>query len=126
MSPEDQALYGGAPGVHPPDDPHPEQKTSKAERDEQRSFANWCLLNELPFTWHATHTRSKATPGTPDFIVGVNRSTLWIEFKQPQGVLSPDQEAFKGRLERQGITYYVCYSAFEAIRVVEAHNQVTV
>jgi VRR-NUC domain len=116
LSPEDQKTYG--PGIHPPDDPHPPAKTDKLEKDEQRSFANWLLLHELPFVWHSTAKRSTATPGTPDFIVGVNRVTLWIEFKREQAELSSDQEKFKALLERQKIRYYVCYTAFEAIQLL--------
>lgn len=120
LSPEDQKLYG--PGIHPADDPHPPTKTDKLEKDEQRSFANWLLLHELPFVWHSTAKRSTATPGTPDFIVGVSGVTLWIEFKRAQAELSEDQEKFRVLLERQKIRLFVCYSAFEAIQLLEHYG----
>jgi hypothetical protein len=71
-------------------DPHPLPKTGTAERKEQGTFVAWLLLQnskarKIPFSWHATHTRSKATPGTPDFFVGVNGHSMWIEFKRDCG-----------------------------------------
>jgi hypothetical protein len=79
MSLEDQARYGALP-VTTPCTSHPQSlpKTGTAERKEQASFANWLLLQnskgrKIPFSWHPTNARSKATPGTPDFFVGINR-----------------------------------------------------
>jgi hypothetical protein len=71
-SPEDQARCGAAPDTAPRLDPQPSLKTGATERKEQASFANWLLLQngkgrKIPFSWHATNARSKATPGTPDF-----------------------------------------------------------
>lgn len=118
MNEHDQATYG--PGIHPPDEIQPPIKTDASEKKQQSEFADWCLLHELPFCWHSTVARSKATPGTPDFIVGVNQVTLWIEFKRDYDArFSKDQQRFKALLERQGIKYYVVYSALEAIRLVE-------
>ena len=125
MSPEDQAVYNPAqPGIRPSyaEDHHPPVKTDRLERDEQRQFANWCLLNKYPFVWHATHKRSTANVGCPDFIVGVNKKTLWIEFKRAGEDLTPDQEAFHGRLHEVGITLYVCFSAAEAIALTRQHD----
>jgi hypothetical protein len=123
MSPEDQRKYG--PGIHPVDDPHPPLKTDRAEKEEQRQFANYCLLHELPFSWHATNARSRATPGTPDFWVGCNRVGAWIEFKRdPTCKLSEEQEEFGRKLERQGLKLYVVYSAAEAIALLQFFDQV--
>jgi len=70
MSPEDRARYGAIPDTVPAPrlDPQPLRKPDKFERDEQRQFANWLLLQnsegrKIPFSWHATDSRSKATPG---------------------------------------------------------------
>jgi hypothetical protein len=123
MSPEDQRKYG--PGIHPADDPHPPLKTDKLEREEQRQFASYCLLKELPFSWHATNARTKATPGTPDFWVGVNRLGLWIEFKRDYTCkLSEEQQEFAAKLERQGMKLYVVYSALEAIELLNYFDRV--
>jgi hypothetical protein len=123
MSSEDQAALF----VHPRADAVPPMKTDKAEREEQRHFANYCLLHQYPFVWHATNTRSKATPGTPDFWVGVNRCGLWIEFKRDYSCkLSEQQEDFARKLERQGMKLYVVYSCNEAMELVSGFEGVYV
>lgn len=106
-------------------DVHPSAKRSTAERKEQGQFANWLLLQnsegkDIPFCWHATHTSSKATPGTPDFWVGINGHSLWIEFKRDYSCkLSPDQEIFRRRCEIQRVEWRIAYSAHEAMKLVE-------
>jgi hypothetical protein len=119
MSESDQAKYG--PEVRPSfeDDPHPPPVTDKLERDEQRSFANWCLLHLYPFYWHSTAHKTKASVGCPDFIVGAKGKTFWIEFKRAPNPLTPDQKKFKELLEGQGIIYHVVYSCGEAIKLTE-------
>jgi hypothetical protein len=110
---------------------HPPGKRDVAERKEQADFANWLLLQNskgrmLPFCWHATHTRSKASPGTPDFWVGVNRRSMWIEFKKDYGCdLTPEQEEFRLRCEAQCIEMHVVYSCGEAIQLVEDADSLT-
>jgi hypothetical protein len=118
LQPADLREFG--PGIQPSLDNHPQPKTDRLERDEQKQFANWCLLKGYPFSWHATHTRSKATPGTPDFWVGVAGVGLWIEFKRDHAAkLSAAQEEFGRQLEEQGMRLYVVYSAAEAIALVQ-------
>lgn len=104
---------------------HPPPKSDIPERKQQADFANWLLLQnskgrKIVFSWHATHTRSKATPGTPDFFVGINRRAMWIEFKRDYSCeLSPEQEEFRQQCEAQCIEMYVVYSCGEAIQLVE-------
>jgi hypothetical protein len=104
---------------------HPPPKRSAAEKKEQAQFANYLLLKnsegcDYPFCWHATHTASKATPGTPDFWVGVNRHSMWIEFKRDYSCdLSDEQELFRKRCEVQGVEWHIVYSAGEAILLVQ-------
>jgi hypothetical protein len=90
MSAEDQARYGAVgdtvPGPHL-DDPQPPRKTGTAERKEQATFASWLLLQnskgrKIPFCWHATNSGSKAIPGTPDFLAGINGRGIWLEFNR--------------------------------------------
>src|SRR6516165_2444613 len=86
MSSEDAARYGIVTGTGDTKNANKSSRKRPAdERREQADFANWLLLQnsqgrKIPFVWHATHTRSKATPGTPDFYVGINGRSLWIEF----------------------------------------------
>jgi hypothetical protein len=75
---------------------------------------------KIPFCWHATDTRSKATPGTPDFRVGVAGRGMWIEFKRDDScALTPEQEQFRLACEAQHIEWHLVYSAAEAIAIVQ-------
>jgi hypothetical protein len=125
MDAADQAFF--QPGVHPPyeEDHHPPQKSDKLERDEQRSFANWCLLKDYPMVWHGTHKATTANAGVPDFLVWVNRTSLAIEFKRVGAKLSPDQETWRKRFEAQGFIYFVVYSHPEAIALTNKYDRVT-
>jgi hypothetical protein len=126
-NPEDRVRYGGAVPATALRASHPQPlpRGGTAERKEQAGFADWLLLQnsqgrKIPFCWHATHTRSKATPGTPDFWVGINRHAMWIEFKRDSSCrLSPEQEEFRACCEVQGIEWHLVYSAAEAIGIME-------
>ena len=128
MSPADQARYAAVAvpdtALAPRLDHGPSAKTTSDERKEQGTFANWLLLQnskgrKIPFSWHATHTRSKATPGTPDFWLGINGRSLWVEFKRDYSCkLSPSQEEFRFCCAYQGIEWHLVYSADEAIQLV--------
>jgi hypothetical protein len=131
MNNDDRARYGG--GATPEtqssrihvDTSNRSHKRDATERKEQGTFASWLLLQNnngrrIPFVWHATNSRSKATPGTPDFFVGVNGHALWIEFKRDGSCkLTPEQEEFRLGCEAQRIEHHVVYSAAEAIAIVE-------
>jgi hypothetical protein len=92
----------------------------RLERDEQRVFANWCLLNGLPFCWHATHKRSTATTGVFDFWVGNYSRSGWIEFKRKGGKLSPEQRLFADRLTAQDLhNWHIVETAAQAIAIVK-------
>jgi hypothetical protein len=127
MNPQDQALYGGAPGVHPPyqEDHHAPVKTSKLERDEQGHFWNWLCFNGYAdgTIWHRTDKRSTGTLGTPDFVVPIWGGVLYVEFKMAGNFLSPAQEKFQQGLEAKGHTIYVCYSCAEAIALVKQKDR---
>jgi len=131
MSAEDQARYGGnvnndddgVRGVRVRDQPSP--KRDVVERKEQGDFANWLLLQnsqgrKIPYVWHATHTPSKATPGTPDFWVGINARSIWFEFKRgPSQKLTPEQVEFRDCCVHQRIEWHLVYTAGEAIALTE-------
>jgi VRR-NUC domain len=129
MSPQDQAFYGGQPGIHLPyeDDPHPPNKTGTTERREQREFANWLLLHGYydGTVWHRTDKATGAKRGCPDFIVPIWKGVLYIEFKLPGGKLSKEQEEFRACIEAKGHTLFVCYSAHEAMQLVEQNDRQT-
>lgn len=115
MAPGDQKRYAAqAPSVSP--------KANRLEREEQRTFANWCLQQDLAFVWHSTAHATKASVGCPDFVVQIAGHTLWIEFKGQRGRLSPEQEEFRGRLVRQAALYFVVESAAEAIDLAKKYQ----
>jgi hypothetical protein len=125
MSVEDQARYGGSTGVtNTRNTGATSRKRDADERKEQGDFTNWLLLQnsqgrKIPFSWHATHTRSKATPGTPDFWVGVCGRGIWFGFKKDQTCrLSDEQEQFRLACAAQGIEHHVVHSAAQAIEIV--------
>jgi hypothetical protein len=91
----------------------------RLERDEQKIFANWLLLNNLPYCWHATHRRSTATKGVSDFWVGKNGKSIWLEFKSLPVRISVEQVKFQELLSKQSILWAVVHSADEAIQIVK-------
>lgn len=93
------------------------------ERNEQRIFANWCLLNGLPFCWHATHKPSTASRGVSDFWVGKDSRSAWFEFKSASGGLTEDQVFFAQKLEAHAIEFHVVRSAAEAIAIVKGWSK---
>jgi len=133
MNPEDAARYGNT-GADIRDTSNKSSRKSTAERKEQGDFANWLLLQnsrrgpneKIRFVWHATHARSKATPGTPDFYVGINGRSLWFEFKRDLScALTPEQKQFRLACEAQRIKHHVVHSAAEAIEIVQTSMTTT-
>jgi hypothetical protein len=91
---------------------------------EQKTFAAWLKIQQhngrLLYVWHATHTKSTATLGTPDFIVATaGPKTLWLEFKSPGNHLSPEQEQNLSVLLALGHAAQVVATAQEAITLVK-------
>lgn len=95
------------------------QGQAKLEREEQRLFSSELLRRELPFYWHSTAHKTKATPGVPDFVIGLNATTVWIEFKAPGGRMSDEQLAFAERLRQQKQNFHLVYSCKEAIEILD-------
>jgi hypothetical protein len=130
MSVEDQQRYGGqlnlvtTPAVSQLNQDR-SPKRDADERKQQGEFASWLQLQnskgrKIPFCWHVTHTRSKATPGTPDFFVGVAGRGLWFEFKRNDTCkLTPEQEEFRSACETQRIEWHLVHTAQQAIDIVE-------
>ena len=118
MEPKDRADRAGRAGRTAAQTPT--RGALRLEREHQRVVANYCHLEDLPFIWHATNARSRATIGTPDFIIGLRRGTLWLEMKLPGQKLSADQEVFRAVLRAQGITLHIAYSDDEAIKLIKS------
>jgi len=125
MSSEDAARYGVTTDTATNKITTTTTRKNADERREQGDFANWLLLQnskgrKIPFCWHATHKPSKATPGTPDFYVGINGHSIWVEFKRDQSCrLTHEQDEFRLSCEAQRIEFRVVHSAAEAIEIVD-------
>lgn len=127
ISADQQIALGMSTAPDPKEEIHPQPKRNSAEGKEQREFASWLAFKRaegvrLVVVWHAMHKRSTASRGTSDFIIGVNGTVLFIEFKRDYGCeLSEAQEEFRLDCEAQGVIYRVVYSAFEAIALVREY-----
>jgi hypothetical protein len=132
MDPADQARYGVVPGTlscvrddAPKCLPKRSPKRDADERKQQGEFASWLSLQrskgrKIPYCWHATNSRSKATSGTPDFWVGINGSGIWFEFKKDDTCkLTTEQEEFRDGCAAQRIEWHLVHTAQQAIDVVE-------
>jgi hypothetical protein len=132
MAPADREKYNtrySAPHPDTPDDTHPPMKTDRLERDEQRSFANWILLQrskgrKLPYTWSATHKASTNKQGQPDFGVGTWRGWVWLEFKRDySSPISPEQKEFIADCEARGVPCHIVYTAAKAIEWINHYDR---
>jgi len=120
IDPRDLAQLGlGAPLPQERQNP----KRPRLERDEQKIFRNWLLLNDLPHCWHCTHRRSTAVRGVSDFWVGASGKSAWIEFKQLPIRISAEQIEFQQMLSQQGLGWHIVRSAEEAIEIVRGWQQ---
>jgi hypothetical protein len=120
LSERQRAMLEPSQASPEPVTPKPREGRSRLERDEQRTFAAWLSLHELPHCWHRTDKRSTATTGVFDFWVGHAGRSAWIEFKLSGGKLSPEQEQFKQRLIKQNLGWHIVTNANEAIRIVRS------
>ena len=96
---------------------------AKLEREEQRVFANWLLLQEqaglLSYDWADLHRRTTARRGMPDFKLYRQNRVLFGEMKIARATLSPAQREQHLRLERAGNEILIWDSADTAIRGVK-------
>lgn len=63
-----------------------------------------------------------AKAGVLDLCLPISRqgySTLWIEMKFGKNKLTPSQELFKAALESEGACVQVCYTAENAIKILQ-------
>lgn len=127
MDPVDQKRYEQR--LEPGGEPVPPMKTDKLERNEQKQFAQWLNLQRdkgrrLPYYWSNMHRATGAKPGIPDFGVGTWQGWVWIEFKRDYSApISDEQKDFLADCQARGIPGYIVYSADEAIKLVNHHDQ---
>lgn len=100
-------------------------KSEPLEKDIQRTICEWLTLKQL-FFWRSNNipvfgmnnggqrtfrSLGKWTPrGIPDIILLIHGQFVGIEVKRPGRKLSPDQEIFKERCEKNGAVYLIVTS----------------
>ncbi len=70
--------------------------------------------------------REGARRGTSDLFLAVRRmrfAGLFIEMKQPDGRLSPEQKLFQCRVTEQGYAAYTCYNYDDAVKLITRYLQ---
>jgi hypothetical protein len=100
-----------------------EKEVRRSEAQEQSTFYNWLLLaeerGELEFDQSATHKRKTSRLGFPDFLILPDqRPAFFIEFKMPEGRLTPVQDHRFKQLTELGYKVFIARDAEEAIRIV--------
>ncbi len=105
----------------------------------------WARANEnnYPYLWmlHSSLNGVKMTKaqagraiaqgmlsGVPDLFLPVRRggyAGLYIEMKWGKNTTTPNQKTYKADVESQGFLAKVCYSAKEAIEVIQKYYGVT-
>jgi hypothetical protein len=111
MSAEDRAKYAPA-------------ETIGSEALEQGKFAKYLknkqAQGKLIYFWQRTDRKATGTPGWPDFTIRTaGAKWLLIEFKSPQGELSPPQRYIVAFCDKNGSSVNVVRSCAQAIRFVE-------
>jgi len=111
MSQEDREKYVAGQAVGP--EPVEQGKFAKYLKDQWKS-------GRLEYDWQRTDKRATARRGRPDFFIFLSGpTTLAIELKGPDGVLSVEQAAFLKNLARLAHRTFIAHSAAQAIRFVE-------
>jgi hypothetical protein len=95
----------------------------KQEKWMQQQFASFCGLKGLKYHWCAMDRKTGGTPGWPDFIVIVEGTVCFIEFKSSTGRLSKDQEDLQLALKKAGVPTLVTRSLALAIDFIKAQEQ---
>ncbi|MBV8280837.1 MAG: hypothetical protein JO347_02090, partial [Candidatus Eremiobacteraeota bacterium] len=89
-------------------------KDERLEKELHGKFAGFLWRHELPFI-HCNPTKaSTIEPGTPDFCITYQDTSLYVEFKVGYNKLSPVQETRIAYLRKAGDTVLVSYSYEEA------------
>jgi len=102
----------------------PEEKPPDAVESEIRDLHDpimqWAKnrVPALPLVHSNPYRKTTIGAGVPDFILGYRGRTLWIECKDKDGKLSPDQLAFKMILQLQGLRYDVIRTMREFFEII--------
>lgn len=117
--------------------PKPRKPSTHPEADEQIKVIAWCRAQGYPYSkiyavenerktltpWQAQHrTNMGVVSGVPDLFLPIMRNGLgglYIEMKSASGRLSKNQRKFIDEAIAEGYGAYTCYSADQAINVLQ-------
>ena len=121
------------------------KRNAQPEAIEQAKVIAWARANERNYPYlqllHCSLNGVKMTKaqagraiaqgmlsGVPDLFLPVRRggyAGLYIEMKWGKNTTTPNQKTYKADVESQGFLAKVCYSAKEAIEVIQKYYGVT-
>lgn len=85
-------------------------KPTRTENSIEQAFLRWCKSQGL-----RCEKLASTNKGWPDRCVLLpGNKVVWIEFKTPRGVLSPQQEFTHRKMRQAGHVVHVCRSVDEA------------
>jgi hypothetical protein len=88
---------------------------ARIEREEDKIFHNYLLLNGCMFLRANPARKSTILPGWPDYTIFYEGAVFFVELKSKGKKLRPSQDEVCKQLTVSGFTVRVCYSAQEAI-----------
>ena len=121
---------------------HKKKSFKISEHQEQSKFVEWCRLNKIPIfsipngfwlpiknqalvsSYIKRLKKEGLSPGVPDLFVPVpnkNYHGLFVEMKIKGGFLRDEQKRWINELNKQGYKAVVCYSADEAMEVLQEY-----
>ena len=98
-----------------------ERYIARTERELQQDVANYLNRQGIPFINARADKKTTIAAGAPDFVACLEDGKfLGIECKckATRGRLSPEQEAWMGRIISKGGIYMIIYSIEELIRAI--------
>lgn len=86
----------------------------------EKQIENEFVLYATKFGAKVVKFNDQSTTGAPDRIVFLpGGKVFFIEFKKPNGVVSPKQDAYHRTLHRLGFGIHTCYSFNQAKEVFD-------
>lgn len=91
-----------------------------------KCIANWTkIAHEMPrgsLLFGKRLRNMGKLAGIPDFIFTWKDNHLWLELKQPNGRLSPDQKFFQEWCQETNSNHEIAYSLDEAIDIINKYG----
>lgn len=110
-----------APRLSPEARKAAEKFSAKSEKEAQDQFQSFLTRHGYEFDRAPMHRKSSRPSGWPDFTLSSKRGlAIGLEFKQPAGIISPDQQSRHLKMIGAGWHVRIVYTAQEAIDIMLA------